>query len=375
MSIRALLLVVASAMFTIVGALLEPVGAPAAATARAAPVAGLLVTEYTADGKSRLSIVSLTGKRTPVPPRLRTLGRGWPAWRLSPDARLVAAATPDGDVLLGPVRGGVMQTVLRSPCPAQGLDGPTFAWSPDGRHLAVAAGGIGRDGKGQRSVLKIVDPSGRLVRSFTVPRRTDDWGGPIATAVSSWSPDGSRLLLERVATYASTAAVVRDIETGTSRTVARFAGCDAAHLTWSPNGRYLALDSRGTQDCLDYFELIDAVRAKTIVSREWDKGAGEGGTVWAADSKSVFGSSSTYRAGRTSSRIDRISLTGRRTNVIASRLGLVTPRVALATGLVFDVFMVGEKALYLHDFATGQRRRLAASARGFASVEPLQRLP
>jgi hypothetical protein len=353
-------------------------GASAAAPTRSAPVRGLLVTENESNGGERVSILSLTGKRLPIPPRLRSLGYAAgqlsPYARLSPDARFVADIDlRRGSVLIGGVRGGAMRTVLRSPCPSGCLNAPTFAWSPDSRFLAVAAG----DGVGKPSVLRIVDLSGRVVRSFTVPRRDPDSGEPEGTEVISWSPDGSRLLLMRTATFGATAAIVREIRTGTSRSVANFVGCDGPHLAWSPNGRFIALDSRGTQDCLDFFALIDAVRAKTLISRSWEKGKGAGGTVWAPDSKSVFGFSSTYRAGRTSSRIDRIYLSGRRTKIIKPRLGWLTPRVALVTGLVYDSAppTTGPKTLYLHNFTTRAQERLASSRLGFARVEPLQRLP
>ena len=111
----------------------------------------------------------------------------------------------------------------------------------------------------------------------------------MATEVISWSPDGSRLLLEQTTSFGAGTAIVREISGGKSRRLSEFVGCDGPRLTWSPNGRFIALVSKGTQDCLDFFDLIDAVRAKTLVSGQWDKGKGEGGTVWASDSKSVFG--------------------------------------------------------------------------------------
>ena len=131
---------------------------------------GLLVIENFSGAGERVSILSLAGNRLPVPPRLRTLG--WvasqlsPNVRLSPDARFVADAdVRRGNVLVGRVQGGAMRTVLRSPCGPRCLAPPTFAWSPDSRFLAVAAGGLGTP-----SVLRIVDLSGRIVKSFSEPR-------------------------------------------------------------------------------------------------------------------------------------------------------------------------------------------------------------
>ena len=348
-------------------------GASAAAPAPPAPVRGLLVIENFSGAGERVSILSLAGNRLPVPPRLRTLG--WvasqlsPNVRLSPDARFVADAdVRRGNVLVGRVQGGAMRTVLRSPCGPRCLAPPTFAWSPDSRFLAVAAGGLGTP-----SVLRIVDLSGRIVKSFSEPRVDPNSGEPVATEVISWSPDGSRLLLEQTTSFGAGTAIVREISGGKSRRLSEFVGCDGPRLTWSPNGRFIALVSKGTQDCLDFFDLIDAVRAKTLVSGQWDKGKGEGGTVWASDSKSVFGTAKTYRSGRTSSRIDRIYLTGRRVNVIKPRLGELTPRLALAAGLVYDGDLPA--TLYLYRFATRGHDRLASSPRGFSTVEPLQRLP
>ena len=82
-----------------------------------------------------VTIISLAGKRLPVPARVRKSPFG-----LSPDARRVADTTADG-VRVGPVRRGSMMTVLRGDrCPScvYGTD-PSFAWSPDSRRLAAAA--------------------------------------------------------------------------------------------------------------------------------------------------------------------------------------------------------------------------------------------
>lgn len=339
-------------------------------SARSVRVQALLVSEYAGGLSQRASIVSLAGKELPVPGRLRTLR--WDAWGLSPDARFVAAvrpgtvSRPGGAVLVGRVRGGTMQTVLREPCRPWCAYEPTYAWSPDSRLLAVSAGGL--EGP---SILELVDVSGRVVKSLPMPNVDPEYGGKAAHRVISWSPDGSRLLVMRYNEYRASAALVLDIGTGKSRRIAGFAGCDRPELEWSPNGRLIALSSSGTQDCLDLFAIIDAVHAKTLTSRHWDKGLGQGGTVWAPDGKSVFGTATTYRSGEYLHRIDRIYLTGRRVNVIKPAAGARTPRVALGTGLLYD----SGKTLYLHRLATGQTDRLMSLRSGVLTVVPLRRLP
>ena len=374
MRVTSLRVIAAGAVLIVISATVAlgaPVSLDASPSVRAVRgVQAVLVSEYAGGLSQRVSIVSLAGKQLPVAPRLRTFR--WGASSLSPDARFVAEVRPGtvhrrGIVLVGRVRGGSMQTVLEEPCPSACPYDPTLAWSPDSRHLALAAGG----GLGKPSVLRLVDVNGRLVKSFAVPSNDPDNGRKVAHRVISWSPDGSRLLLMRYGELGPSAAVVLEIATGRLHAVARFAGCDGPDLEWSPDGRLLALTSDATQDCLDRFELIDALRAKTLISREWDKGLGQGGTLWAPDSKSVFGTATTYRSGKYSHRIDRIYVTGRRVNVIEPAANEAIPRVALATGLIYDT----TNALYLRRFAAGKADRLTTLRSNLITVEPLRRLP
>ena len=370
MSVRALAVVVPLTVIAATVALSARGGTDASMSGRSVrEVQALLVSEYAGGLSQRASIVSLAGKELPVPARLRKLR--WGVWRLSPDGRFVAEVRPGtvlrrGSVLVGRVRGGSMQTVLEEPCQSACAYDPTYAWSADSRQLAAAAGGLG-----EPSVLRLVDVNGRLVRSFSVPNVDPQLGGKVAHRVISWSPDGSRLLLMRYSESGQSAAVVLEIRSGKWRRVAAFVACDGPELEWSPNGRLIALSSHGTQDCLDQFALIDVLNGKTLTSRQWDKGLGQGGTLWAPDSKSVFGTATTYRSGKYSHRIDRIYLIGRRVNVIKPAVGATTPRVALATGLIYDT----ANALYLRRFATGQTDRLTSLRSSLFTVEPLQRIP
>lgn len=356
-------------------ALFAPPGTEASRSSRSVPaVQALLVSEQLAAGVSqRVSIISLAGKKLAVPGRLQKLR--WGDWALSPDARFVAwfaqlSSRPGGGVLVGPLRGGTMQTVLRDPCRPSCGYWPTYAWGPDSRLLAVSAGALE-----EPQVLRLVDVNGRVVKSFSMPNAVTEWGGKVRVTyrVVSWPPDGSRLLLLRSDRYGPSAVVVLEVGTGKWHRVAgvrRFSGCDHPKLAWSPDGRLIALSSHGTQDCLDLFALIDALHAKTLISEEWEDELGDGRPVWAVDGKSVF-IRTTPVSGQPLEGIDRIYLTGERVNVIEPTADGATPRVALATGLIYDA----ANALYLHHFATGETKRLMPLRSGSRMIEPLQRLP
>ena len=158
-----------------------------------------------------------------------------------------------------------------------------------------------------------------------------------------------------------------------------FVGCDGPSLSWSPNGRFVALTSSATQDCDDRFEVIDATSGRRIIAGRWEKGSGEGGTVWAPDSKSVYGTSLRVSSTRTALRgIDRFSLTGRRTNVVKYGPGWFVPDVALRSGLVYHAATAtGRSAVYLHGFATGRSTRLFSPSPvgSIWAVVPLERVP
>ena len=72
-------------------------------------------------------------------------------------------------------------------------------------------------------MLKLVNRSGRLVRSFALPNGRPDQGARVYYHLIAWSPDGSRLLLLQTNDYGPTAAVVLDIKTGKATGVGAFA--------------------------------------------------------------------------------------------------------------------------------------------------------
>lgn len=354
---RLMLLVSAVAVVSVLGVVAaQPSGS-------VAPVVGGLLVVEQGQPSPRVTILTLAGRRLPVPARVREFPFG-----LSPDARLVAAVSADG-VLIGPVRGGSMNSVLRgscasSPCP-YGSD-PSYAWSPDSQRLAAAASPLHGP-----TLLKLFNRSGQMVRSFTLPQGDPAHGARVYHHLLPWSPDGSRLLLLRSNDYGPTAAVVLDIEAAKLRTLAPMHFCSEPSLAWSPDARLVALaEQRVCQDGPSTFSVMDAARARRIVQCA-DRPACSGGTVWARDSGSLFGTVINKGA----SRIDRFYLAGHRTTVIESSASQLTPQVALATGLVYQANPShGHAAMYLHHFATG-RRDLLISSESTMAVRPLAHLP
>jgi hypothetical protein len=340
--------------------------------AETAAVQGFLVIE----DSSVATIISRSGKRLPTPARVGDAPLG-----LSPDARRVAETTGDA-VVFGTVAGASMHTVLTGSCPScpYGAD-PSFAWSPNSRQLAAAAN-LPRP----PTALKLIDRSGRLVLSFRLPGSNPERGGRAYYHLLSWSPDGSRLLLIRRDAYIDTALVALDRRTGRLRTLATIQDphdSPAGDVAWSPNGRLVALTSEGRSSNDYIFAVIDAATGGPILQCKPRNSCDYGGTVWAPDSKSLFavaggGQSPT---GQWSGRIDRVYLSGRRTTVIRSSSRMLLPRVALATGLVYEEYAetpdyaLAHDDLYLVDFASGHRQRLMSSRMGIRNVLPLTAIP
>jgi WD40 repeat protein/DNA-binding SARP family transcriptional activator len=141
------------------------------------------------------------------------------AWGLSvsPDGRLVAGSWPDdGKVRVFHATGG-RPWVLRVEDPWD------TEFSPDGRRLAVAAGGT-------ESVYVLDVRTRRQVHEIPVPMLGD---GPI-----TWSPDG-----RWIATGGTEGARVYDARTGRLRLVTQGHAGDAGGLAWSPDGGLLATGS------------------------------------------------------------------------------------------------------------------------------------
>ena len=192
------------------------------------------------------------------------------------------------------------------------------------------------------------------------------------TDLIAWSPDGSRLLLRQTNDYGPTAAVVLDIETGRLRTLAPLHFCSDPSFSWSPDGRLVALtEQRACQDGPTTFSVIDAASAKAIVYCSDEPTGCNGGTVWAQDSRSLFGTVVSKGA----SRIDRFYLTGRRTNVIRPSAGSLIPHVGFVNGVVYQAKPShGRAVLCLHHFATGHHDTLISSP-ATMTVLPLSQIP
>jgi hypothetical protein len=339
--------------------------------AEAPSTKALLVLEYS--GASLLTptatIVSLTGKRLPVPVRVRRSPFG-----LSPDARMVAAFTDgrsaDG-VQVGRVRRGAMKTVLRGGChPAcWSFPAASYAWSPDSRRIAVAA-----ETRRASALLKLADRDGRVLSSFTLP-------AGLHPRVMSWSPDGSRLLLLQTSEAYEQSVVVLDVRSRRLKTLERLIGPSGApQLAWSPDGRFVALTSAGRHDADDLLAVVDASTGRQLVRLTAGKGelaAAADAPVWAPDSRSLF--VAVYDdpgSAQSRTRIDRLYLTGRQTQVIRSSSGRLVPRVVTTTGLVYSASRdAGGTALNRYDLGSGRSSALMSSRMGIQAIFPLLRLP
>ena len=316
--------------------------------------------------------MTITGNKLPVPQRLHTFPSG-----LSPDARLVAGVVgrPEDQyqsVVLGPVRGGSLKTVLRGSCINKlgqcgwGAD-PTFAWSPDSHQLAATVKPL----RGS-TVLKLFDRRGVLTRTFRLPAPSapnpDDPNGPYFRLLS-WSPDGARLLLTRSNSYGvDEALVVIELASGRLRRVSRMYSEKAALETvWSPNGRYVALTHGSGFDSRDYiYAVIEVSTGRAIVqctgNVHCDSRALQD-VAWAPDSRSLLTSSDRG--------IERVDLAGRRSTVVA-------PATARSPLLAFGHYVLASKGRYvannrllLVDLATGESKEILSTRRGISAVVPL----
>jgi dipeptidyl aminopeptidase/acylaminoacyl peptidase len=338
------------------------------AAARPTAVAGLVVV----DGK-RVSLITLSGARLPVPARLRASPRG-----LSPDAQTIAIVQY-GLLSIGPVRGGPLTPLLRGECFAASCPmnaDPTFAWSPDGSEIAV-----GLIPKSGATAVKVFDLSGTLQRTYALAARNGDNLGRAFHSVVSWSPDGTRLLLLRSSLYGPAAAVVLDLATGRSLVVQSFSPCDGPSLSWSPDGKLVAITTSTTQDCEPIFEVVTAATGGTVFGRDY-RGAVRGGTswvgsaAWAPDSRHLYVSLLTFGVNKVSSRIDVVTVGGVQRTLIGATAGWLTPYVVLPDGLVYTRTARGPSTvLALRAASTGRSRTLLSTRASIDAVVPLETLP
>jgi TolB protein len=184
----------------------------------------------------------------------------------SPDGTLIAfeSQQPDFsfDVVVMPADGGERVRVI------EGLAGTVpIAWSPDGRHVAVAARPVGEDDENRQQILiaAIDDPGAARV------------GGPDVFGASSpaWSPDGRRIAFHRPACCGETldSLWVIDVDSSNAQEVApniadpRFTDMESPSRTnrarggaepvWSHDGRRLAFLGLGVGNRQDVYIVDD----------------------------------------------------------------------------------------------------------------------
>ena len=378
LGVLAVVLGVALAVLAVAG------GAASSATegrAQGAAVRALLLADdaYSYPGRG-VRITSLAGKQLQVPARVRSYPLG-----LSPDGHLVAGS-PSGfevaseavKIVLGEVRGGPMNTILEAECKSSssadepvcdsGAD-PSLAWGPNGQRLAVAA-----NAQRAPTLLKLFDRSGRVVRSFTLPRYDAEQGGRAYFEVDSWSPDGSRLLLLRSSPYVPTAYQALEIKTGKLRTLVdafMVHGGGSPAVRWSPNGSLVASISDDPYEGPE-FRIVDVASGRAIVQCESSKACKKWQPlfaglypVWEPHSQGFFA--------RSGNSIIRIGLDGRRTNVISPVPTSTEPVVAFGNYLVYQTWKNDRGSLFLLNRNSGHRSPLGRGTSGM--VRPLTRIP
>ena len=146
----------------------------------------------------------------------------------SPDGRTIAFATDRGGftthVAVMPAGGGSARILAPS------VQGEYPTWSPDGEHLAFAS----QVGSSYDIFVVVADGSGE-------PENLT--GDPAHDFLPAWSPDGSTIVFQsdRCANGERTDLYSMDADGSAVRRLTRGF---AEHPTWSPDGRWLAFNSR-----------------------------------------------------------------------------------------------------------------------------------
>jgi Tol biopolymer transport system component len=251
---------------------------------------------------------------------------------------------------------------------------PSFAWSPDGQRLAVAV-----NRKARSTLLQIVDRTGKVVRRFGLPRRNPERGGQAYHMLVAWSPDGRRVLLVREDEYFDSAVVVLDVSTGALRTLARIEEPhDNPTLSWSPDGKFIAMTSEGRSPKDYAFAVLDASNGKPVVAcKVTRKSCRPLTAVWSSDASSLYAE---VGGSPDTNWIDRVSISGVERHVLGPERGYLVPWIGLPTGLVYQSSpptgaASAHDVLYRYDFHTKRRVKLSTTRFGFLKVVPLTALP
>ncbi|HSA98011.1 MAG TPA: hypothetical protein VLF17_02930, partial [Candidatus Nitrosotenuis sp.] len=129
---------------------------------------------------------------------------------------------------------------------------PIVGWQPSGKQVAVVSSvPTEQDSHGLPDEIFIVEEDGQ-VRQLT--RLFDTFGLPLTIDSLSWSPDGSKIAFWLHDKDANTTLMVTDPLTGTSVNYCILNVLGASYPIsvskpiWSPNGKYLLVESRYTTD-------------------------------------------------------------------------------------------------------------------------------
>jgi Tol biopolymer transport system component len=250
----------------------------------------ILFDAYSPDGQVRLLQIDGDGSNRREAPGTQGPLLGRAAW------------SPDG-AHLAFIRRDALYVVNLDGSGKRRLAAPvgSFAWSPDGRRL------IHTDGWGQ---LLVIDLTGRAVRDLTPPLtspRSKFFG-------VSWSPDGRWIGFIRSRGEVGTATccsieydLMRPDGTGLRRLLRAREGIhDSPVVTWSPDGKSLAVVSDTCTRCLLRFAVVDPATGRSRRVAGPAPSVGEASISWSPDSKRlIFASGGQLRSVLSGSRVSR----------------------------------------------------------------------
>ena len=155
-----------------------------------------------------------------------------PAW--SPDGSSIAFARLSADRSCEIAIADAATGAARTAGPCGSAESTKMSWSPDGRRLAIAAGG---GTFASPSHLELLDPAtGARVRLTTPP------AGHVGDDGPAYSPDGRRIAFTRTISGSIADVFVVDARGGVPRQIT-FDDADVLGVSWDVDGRHIVFSS------------------------------------------------------------------------------------------------------------------------------------